>query len=180
MSKIKGQDLVVMFRINHEWKAVAYATDCELDITRSMLEVGSQDSGKYEEFKPKKISWRITSAHLLSDINQPVDIDDLLTEGTKVEVTFSTVLPHPDPQSDPPQYEPGYRFLGPPYGYAYTRTGTAYVERHTVTARHRTFVTSSIELRGTGQLYKGPHDLHDFGPQAAPDFGPQNNPDFNI
>ena len=45
MSKIKGQDLVVMFRdeTDHSWKAVAYATDCELDINVSMLETGSQD-----------------------------------------------------------------------------------------------------------------------------------------
>ena len=51
MSKIKGQDLVVMFRdeTDRSWKAVAYATDCELDINVSMLETGSQDSGKWAE-----------------------------------------------------------------------------------------------------------------------------------
>ena len=180
MSKIKGQDLVILFRIGGEWKAVAYATDCELDISRSMLEKGSEESGKYSEFKPKKITWRMTSAHLLSDVEQPVDIDELLAAGNKVQVTFTTVLPHPDPKSDPPTYQPGYRFFGPPYGYAYTRTGYAFVQRHTITARHRTFVTSSIELQGTGKLYVGPQDKHDFGPTSAPDFGPAINPDFNV
>lgn len=169
-----------MFRIDHVWKAVAYATDCELDIDRTMIEVGSQESGTFREYKPKKIGWRITSAHLMSDKDQPVDIDDLLVEGTQVQVTFSTIMPHPDPQPDPPAYQPGFRFWGPPYGYAYTRTGYAYVQRHTVTARHRTFVTSSIELLGTGPLLKGPQDKHDFGPTSAPDFGPAQNPDFNV
>lgn len=176
MSKIKGQDLVVMFRIGGQWKAIAYATDCELDISRSMLEVGSQNSGDYQEYKPKKIGWRITSAHLLSDVEQDVDVDALLVAGTQVQVTFSTVLPHPEPKADPPQYQPGYRFLGPPYGYAYCRTGMAYVSRHTVTARHRTYVTSSIELQGTGPLQSGPQDQHDFNA----DFGPTSAPDFNV
>lgn len=178
MSKIKGQDLVVMFRdeTDQSWKAVAYATDCELDINVSMLETGSQDSGKWAEQKPKKVSWRVTSAHLLSDVEQPVDFDALIAAGTKVQICFSCVAPHPEPKDDPPQYEPQYRFFGPPYGYAYTRTGYAYISRHTVTARHRTYVTSSIELAGTGPLESGTADHHDFGPTNAPDF----NTDFNV
>ena len=181
MSKIKGQNLVVLFQgSDMQWKALAYATQCELDINRAMLEVGSADSGNWQHFKPKKMGWRITCAHLLSDVEQPVDIDELLAEGTKVKITFTCVKDHPMPKNDPPEYEPDFRFFGPPYGYAYTRTGDAFVARHTVTARHRTYVSSSIALTGTGPLFKGLNVQHDFGPQAAPDFGPQNNPDFNI
>ena len=181
MSKIKGQNLVVLFQgADMQWKALAYATQCELDIQLSMLEVGSADSGDWQHFKGKKKGWKITCAHLLSDVEQPIDIDDILFKGAKIKVTFTCVEDHPIPKSDPPQYEPDYRFYGPPYGYVYTRTGTAIVARHTVTARHRTYVASSLELTGSGPLVKGLGDQHDFGPQAAPDFGPQNNPDFNI
>ncbi len=172
MSKIKGQNLVVLFydSATSSWKALAYATQCELDINRSMLEVGSADSGKWQHFKPKKMGWRITCAHLLSDVEQPVDIDEVLTNGTKVKVTFTCVEDHPLPKSDPPEYKPDFRFFGPPYGYAYTRTGEAFVARHTVTARHRTYVSSSIELTGTGPLVKGPDEQSDFNNDFNEDF----------
>ena len=175
MSKIKGQNLVVLFQdaVTLEWKALAYATQCELDVNRTMLEVGSATSGNWQHFKPKKMGWRITAAHLLSDVDQPVDVDQLLSEGTKVKITFTCVADHPMPKSDPPQYEPEYRFFGPPYGYAYTRTGEAYVSRHTVTARHRTYVSSSIELTGTGPLVGGLDAQEDFNLDFNNDF---NNP----
>lgn len=150
MSKIKGQDLVVLFKDNNSWKAVAYATDCELDINVSMLEVGSPMSGIFEEYKPKRIGWRITSAHLMSDVAQPVDFHSLITNRTKVKVTFTVIDPHPNPSTDPPQYTP---LTG---GFA--RTGEAYIARNTITARHRTYVTSSVELRGTGPLVSGLDD----------------------
>lgn len=181
MSKIKGQNLVVLFRgADYQWKALAYATTCELDLNRDMQQVGSASSGNWKHYKPKEMGWTVTSAHLLSDAEQPVDIDKLLVEGTEVQITFTMVKDHPLPQPDPPQYNPDFRFYGPPYGYPFTRTGMALVRRHTVTARNKTFVTSSIELLGNGPLVNGPDDRHDFGPTNAPDFGPAQNPDFNV
>ena len=177
MARIKGQNLVVLFRSpsGGEWKAVAFATDCELDVNVSMLEKGSQEHGYEKEFTPGEASWRITASHLLSSATQPVDLDTLLMNRTQMQVTFTCVAGHDDPMSDPPQYQPEFRMRAP-YGYAYTRTGLAYVSRHTVTARDRNYVTSSIELTGTGALLSGPQDLHDFNN----DFGPAVNPDFNV
>lgn len=149
MSKIKGQDLVVLFRVGNAWKAVAFATDCELDTSVSMLETGSKTSGKWAEFKPKKATWRLTSAHLLSDVVQDVDFDSYISSGSQVRVIFTVVDSHPDPSTDPPVYSPKMRTVS---SYVYGRSGYAYVQRHTVTARHRTFVTHSVELCGTGPL----------------------------
>ena len=79
MSKIKGQNLVVLFRgADYQWKALAYATTCELDLNRDMQQVGSASSGNWKHYKPKEMGWTVTSAHLLSDAEQPVDIDKLL------------------------------------------------------------------------------------------------------
>jgi len=171
MSKIKGQNLVVLFQGSDlQWKALAYATQCELDLQREMKAVGSATSGNWKHYKPKQMAWRITCAHLLSDVDQPVDIDELLVSGAKVKVTFTCVEDHPLPKSDPPEYKPEYRFFGPPYGFAYTRTGDALVSRHTVTARHRTYVSSSIELTGTGPLVKGLASYNDFNDDFNDDF----------
>lgn len=152
MSKIKGQDLVVLFydETSLSWKAVAFATDCELDENVTMLETGSQDSGNYAEFKPKKIYWRVTSAHLMSDVTQPVDFHTLIKNRTKFKITFTQIASHPDPSTEPPQYTP--------LSGGFARTGYAFVQRNTITARHRTFVTSSVELQGTGPLDSGSDD----------------------
>lgn len=157
MSKIKGQDLVVLFDMGASgYKAVAYATDCELDLTIDMQPFcpppsDGQSGIRWQQNKPKRISWTVTSAHLLSDQEQPVDFDELIRNKTKVQVVFACVQPHPDPEADPPQYAlvPGV--------HTYAHTGSAYIKRHTVTARNRTYVTSSIELTGTGPLFNGPY-----------------------
>ena len=179
MAKIKGQDLVVMFHDGESWKAVAFATDCELDINITMQEKGQEVSGRWKELEPKEISWKVTSSHLLSDVSQPVDFSQLIADGTKMKICFSCVAPHLNPKNDPPEYEPYYSLFPQP-GYVYTRTGDVYVARHTVSSRNRAYVTSFVEMIGTGKLIEGSINLHDFGPLSAPDFGPTLYPDFNV
>ena len=37
MKKIKANDLIVMYKVNGRWKAIAFATSCEIDISADTI-----------------------------------------------------------------------------------------------------------------------------------------------
>lgn len=138
--KIQGRNLVILYRVNDTWKAVAYATVCELDISADMLRVGSIEPGPWKEYRRDKIGWTLTAGHLMSDTAQDVDLETILVNGTKIKIFVTTVQDHP---------LPGDSYI-PKAGYQ--RQGDAYVNRFTVTSRNRDYVTGSVSMQGTGPL----------------------------
>lgn len=164
MSKIKGQNVVVLVK-DGAWKALAFATVCELDESVSVLETGSAESGRYRNVKPKRISWQMTSGHLYSDAQQAVDIKSIIDSLQRIQVAFCQVTEHPLPMTEPPVYRPEYLNSN-----ALQYSGFCYITRYTVTARNRDFVTQSITLTGDGPLYRGLHELADFNDDFNNDF----------
>lgn len=138
--KILGRNLTILYRVDNAWKAVAYATTCELDINADLLEVGSVTPDAWKRYKRKKIGWTLTAGHLASDASQPIDLETVLVNGTAVKVFVTTVLDHPLPGDS---YTPTT---------GYQRQGDALVNRFTVTARNRDYVTGSVSMRGSGPL----------------------------
>ena len=141
MEKYKGDDLLVMYNDNGTWKVVAYATTCELDINATTIPTANPKAGKWPKQKLKSISWKVTSAHLLSDHEGNKDMMQLLATGREVELKFSTVKPHTSPQ-DPADYVADDKF---------SVGGKALVTRYTVTANHRDFVKASVAFIGSGE-----------------------------
>ena len=148
MSKVHGRDLTVLVETDGEWKAVACATTCELDVDVSLLATGSGHDGAWKHSIPKLKGWRVTAGHLLSSAEQPVDFGHLIQTAPRVRLAFVTVEPHYDAQPDNPEYTPDGVMV---------RTGHAIVTRQTVTAGNRDFVTMSVEFTGDGPL------LYSFG-----------------
>lgn len=162
MAKIQGRNLVVLYK-DGDWKAIAYATTCELDINVQMMEIGSPSAGKWVHCKPKRINWTVTAGHLLSNQQQNVDLFALLKNKTRIQIAFTTAFDHSE-LPDPPTFRPSYD---------YNRSGFCYISRLTVTGRRGDFATSSIALAGDGELYDDLHELSDFNDDFNNDFNNQ-------
>ena len=59
MKKIKANDLIVMFKVASEWKAIAFGTSCEIDISTDLIETSSPTTGNWKTFKKRKKGWKI-------------------------------------------------------------------------------------------------------------------------
>lgn len=143
MAKIRGNDLIVMVRRDSSWKTVAFGTTCEIDVNAETIDVGSPSSGRWRRRKVKRISWRMSTGHLLSDVSQDVDLFALLAAASEVDVSFTTVESHDLPMADPPQYVPDSRFH---------LSGKAFVTRYTVTGKRGDYAVASATFTGSGPL----------------------------
>lgn len=140
--KLKGNDLIVFFEQNGAWKTLAYATTCEIDIQAGTINVGSPNTGKWEMKKKRRMSWRVSCGHLLSDTAQDIDFFKLLTNNIPVMVNMASVLPHLNPVF-PNDYVPDRRI---------SVKGYALLTRVTITGRRGDACTLSLELDGCGEL----------------------------
>ena len=145
--KIKGNDLIVMVRLDGGWKTAAFGTTCELDVSADTIAVGNNRDGRWLRRKVKRFSWHVTSGHLMSDVAQDVDLYALMTAAQEVSLAFTTVGTHDLPMADPPQYTPTDVFR---------LTGTAVITRFTVTGRRGDYATMSAAFDGSGKLSATP------------------------
>lgn len=140
--KLRGNDLIVFFEQDGEWKTLAYGTTCEIDITADTMTVGSPYTGRWEKKKKRRKSWRVSCGHLLSDAVQDINFFNLLTGDDPVLVNVASVLPHTTPIF-PSEYTLDRRI---------SIKGYALVTRVTITGRRGDFCTLSMELSGSGEL----------------------------
>ena len=144
MKKIRGNDMIVMYKVSGMWKAIAFATSCEIDISADTIETSSPDTGRWKTYKKRKKGWRISTAHLLGNIKETPDLFELLESDDQIQVCFTTVEAHPYMIHYTEYKQSGH----------YQLTGPALVVRMTVTARKGDMVTMSAELQGTGSLQR--------------------------
>lgn len=142
MKKIKANDLIVMYEVDAAWKAIAFATSCEIDISADTIETSSPDTGKWKTFKKRKKGWRISTAHLMGNVVKTPDLFTLLESEEPIRVCLTTVEAHPGIIQHTEYVQSGH----------YQLTGSALVVRMTETARKGDMVTLSAELQGTGPL----------------------------
>ena len=50
MKKIRANDLIVMYKVNGQWKAIAFSTSCEIDISADTIETSSPDTGRWKTY----------------------------------------------------------------------------------------------------------------------------------
>ena len=142
MKKVRANDLIVMYRVSGIWKAIAFATSCEIDISADVVKIGSPDKGKWKNYKKQKKTWKISTAHLMANTKDNPDLFELLESDDPIQVCLSTVEAHPGIISHTEYKQDG----------RYQLTGSALVVRLTVTARKGDMVTMSAELQGNGPL----------------------------
>lgn len=134
MALVKGTDL----RIYVGTKLIANETTCSIDLSTTMIETSSKDSGSWATSIPGRKSWSL-SATLQLDFATNVakeTYEDLLTaymNGSSLTVTFKTGLAED-----------------------IVLQGTAYVESKPVKSGDQEIATCDITLRGTGALVKDP------------------------
>lgn len=133
MGLVKGTDL----RIFVGTKTIANETTCSIDLSTSMIETSSKDSGAWMTQIPGRKSWSITSTIQLdyADGTSQYTYDELLTAWlgqTVLTVSFKTAA-----SSDT------------------TLTGQAYVASKPVQGGDQEIATVEITLQGTGELAKG-------------------------
>lgn len=140
--KLKGKDMTLMVMRNGAWRAIAYATTCELDITKETVETGSKLTGKWRTIRSRKKAWTMSSGHLMADVKQEIDIIDLATGDEEVTVCLGSVESHEETITDADYKLDGKVML----------TGKAIVTRATVSAKNKDYVTISMSLEGNGAL----------------------------
>lgn len=131
-----------MYEVEGAWKAIAYATSCEIDISADTIETSSPDMGRWKTYKKRKKGWRISTAHLMGNVRKTPDLFALLDSDEPMQVCLTTVEDHPD-IIKATEYKQDGRYM---------LTGSALVVRVTVTARKGDMVTMSAELLGNGPL----------------------------
>lgn len=142
MKKIRANDLIVMYWVNGEWKAIAFATSAEIDISADTIETSSPETGRWKTYQKRKKGWRISSAHLKGNVKETPDLFELLDSDEPIRVCFTTVEAHPDMIDSKNYKKSGH----------YELTGEALLIRYTETARKGDMVTLSSEMQGTGKL----------------------------
>jgi predicted secreted protein len=142
MKKIRANDLIVMYMVNGRWKAIAFATSCEIDISADTIETSSPDTGRWKTYKKRKKGWKISTAHLMGNVKKTPDLFDLLESDEPIQVCMTTVEAHPGIIEHTEYKQDG----------KYQLVGEALVVRMTVTARKGDMVTMSAELLGNGRL----------------------------
>jgi len=133
MALVKGTDLRIF--VNN--KTIANETTCSIDLSTSMIETSSKDSGAWMTQIPGRKSWSITSTIQLdyADGTSQYTYDELLTAWlgqTVLTVSFKTAA-----ASDT------------------TLTGQAYIASKPVQGGDQEIATVEITLQGTGELAKG-------------------------
>jgi predicted secreted protein len=133
MALVKGTDL----RIFVGTKTIANETTCSIDLTTSMIETSSKDSGAWMTQIPGRKSWSLTSTIQLDYADGTVQYtyDELLTawlDQTELTVSFKTAAVSET-----------------------TLTGKAFVASKPVTGGDQEIATVEITLQGTGVLTKG-------------------------
>lgn len=142
MKKIKANDLIVMYMVDGVWKAIAFATSCEIDVSADTIEISSPTTGRWKTYKKRKRTWRISTAYLKGNVKKTPDLFELLDSDEPIKICFTTVEAHPD-IIKATEYKKDGR---------YELTGEALVVRVTESARKGDMVTLSAELQGNGPL----------------------------
>lgn len=141
--KLKGNNLIVFFRIDGQWRTLAYATTCELDIQAETITVGSPDTGRWEKKKKRRLGWNGSSAHLMSDIKDEANLFGLLKSDLPVRVCFGSVIDHKSPINSTDNYIKNGKV---------SLEGDALITRMTITGRRGDCVTLSVSFVGIGEL----------------------------
>jgi predicted secreted protein len=140
--KLRGNDMTLMVQRDGKWRAIAYATTCELDVQAEMLEVGSSLTGQWRHMLKRRLQWMGSTGHLMTDVRQEADIMEMVMSADPVTICMGSVQPHPMAiEAD------GWVLDG-----RVQMKGEAYVSRATVSARRGDVVTISAEFTGNGEL----------------------------
>lgn len=132
---------MVLCHTQGEWRARAYSTTCEIDVSASSYQVTNPTSARYPKTKTKHITWVVTCNNLLSDKSD--DLYNYLKSGEEIDLLFTTIAPSGLMQTDPPLYQHDER---------YYLTGKVVVTRYRVVAQHRDYARSTVTLTGSGEL----------------------------
>lgn len=153
--KINGKDLLVfMERADGTLRALAFSTQCELDVERGLTETAGFDTGWWREYVPARAGWTVAVQCLLSEeVEDGWDLEAAMTRDEPLRVSFSTAGPDGVP-------------VGRPATEAYPkgiirRDGQAWLTRLTYTGQLGAMATWQAELQGTGPLssHKPPQGL---------------------
>jgi predicted secreted protein len=139
MALVKGTDLRIYIggTAGVGGKLLVNETTCDIELSTSMIETSSKDSGNWKTQIPGRKSWGL-SATINMDYADPTTqytYDALLTawlDQTVLDVAFKTAT-----VADTLLY------------------GTAYIESKPVKADDQTIATCNIKMVGTGALSKG-------------------------
>lgn len=141
MPKLQGKDLIVFYRTGEEYTTLAYATQCELDITAETVEVSSPYTGRWRTYRKRKLSWRMTNAKLMSRMSEG-DLTQAISSTDTVRVVIGSVA-HTNEDREVADYIPSGDM-----GYV----GNALLVRGTITGNNGDICTLSLELQGDGEL----------------------------
>lgn len=89
--KLRGNDLVMFFKVGDVWKTMAYATTCELDINASTIKAASDANGKYQRHIVKNFDWKCSTAHLLASGVQQYSLLEKMKEGAPVRLAIASI-----------------------------------------------------------------------------------------
>lgn len=142
MGKLKGNDLIVFIEHGGTWKALAYGTTCEIDISAETIAIGSPYTGRWTKKKKRRRSWNVNSGHLFSDDEKIVDVFRKLDSDQEVRVLIGSVVTHRNSVAAE-NYVPDGRVM---------LQGNALITRMTITGKVRDFVTMSMQMEGSGEL----------------------------
>lgn len=133
MALVNGTDL----RIFVGTKKIAFETSCDIELSTTMIETSSKDSGAWATAIPGRKSWGL-SATIQLDYNDAdtavYTYDELLTawlNQSVLTVSFKTAA-----------------------SAATILTGSAYVESKPVKGGDQEIATVDVKLKGTGELAK--------------------------
>lgn len=118
-------------------KKIAYETSCDIELTTSIIETSSKDSGEWETSIPGRKSWGLSATIMLDYADTPTTVytyDELLTawlNQTVLDVSFKTSA-----SGDTVLF------------------GKAFVESAPVKGGDQEISTIDVKLKGTGVLGK--------------------------
>ena len=141
MAKLQGKDLIVFYRTGDEYTTLAYATQCELDISAETMEVSSPDTGRWRTYRKRRLSWSLKNAKLVSRLSEG-DLAQAIASSARVRVVIGSVA-HTNEEREVEDYLPTGDM-----GYV----GNAYLTRGTITGNNGDICTLSLELTGDGPL----------------------------
>lgn len=133
MSKIKGDEMIVLVHRSGNWQALAFSTQCDIDINAATIQAGNPRSGRWPKTKTKQLAWRVHSSQLLTEGR--TDLYNELTTGEEIDLLFTTVMPGTHTHDE-----------------RYYMSGKAVVTNYHITAAHRKFSVADITLTGSGEL----------------------------
>jgi predicted secreted protein len=139
MALVKGTDLRIYIggTLGAGGKLLTNETTCDIELSTTMIETSSKDSGAWKTQIPGRKSWGLSATVQLdyADPTTTYTYDALLTawlDQTELHVTFKTST-----ATDTTLY------------------GQAYIESEPVKSADQTIATCDIKLVGTGVLSKG-------------------------